>query len=236
MPKRTLRCYELAMNAARVASVLETGEGLFHLTLEVPAEVEESFHFPGQYLELSISGHPPRPYAIASAPGSGNKFDFLVRHGFPLADAMGQLKPGDPVTMTLATGPGFPMDAVRGKDLLLVATGTGAAPMRAVIQTVAAHRADFGEITFYFGGRHGRDFAFEPEWPTWESKNVKLVRTISEVDEKWPGLRGFVQEHFAPIRWEQAAAFVVGSNPMVQAVTAELVKRGMPREQIFLNL
>jgi len=38
------------------------------------------------------------------------------------------------------------------------------------------------------------------------------------------------------VRWPQAAAFVVGSNPMVQAVTAELVKRGMPRERIFLNL
>ena len=59
---------------------------------------------------------------------------------------------------------------------------------------------------------------------------------MSEDDAAWQGLRGFVQEHFKEEKWADAAAFVVGSNPMVQAVTAELVKRGMPRERIFLNL
>lgn len=224
------------MNAARVAEMSDAGEGLIHLTLEMPPEVELSFTLPGQYQELAIEGHPAKPYAIASAPGRGNRFEFLVRRGFPLADALGKLKVGDPVRVSLALGPGFPMEQVRGRDLLLVATGTGAAPMRAVIQTVALNRPVFGDVTFYFGGRHGKDFAFEREFPQWEQAQINLVRTISEDDAAWTGLRGFVQDHFRGARWPDAAAFVVGSNPMVQAVTAELVKRGMPRERIFLNL
>jgi sulfhydrogenase subunit gamma (sulfur reductase) len=224
------------MIAARVSQVSDAGEGLIHLTLEMPPEVERSFVLPGQYLELSLDGQPARPYAIASAPASGSRFEFLVRRGFPLADALGQLRNGDPVMVSPALGPGFPLDAARGRDLLLVATGTGAAPMRSVIQTVGAQRDQFGEVTFYFGGRHGKDFAFERDWPSWESQRVKLVRTVSETDAQWVGLRGFVQDHFQAVRWPEAAAFVVGSNPMVQAVTAELVKRGMPRERIFLNL
>ena len=224
------------MNAARVAEVSDAGQGLIHLTLEMPPEVEASFTLPGQYLELSLDGHGPRPYAVASAPQTGNRFEFLVRRGFPLADSIAGLPPGSQVLVSRAIGPGFPMDAVKGKDLLLVATGTGAAPMRSVIHAIGAHRDEFGAVTFYFGGRHGKDFAFEKDWPRWDSNRVKLVRTVSETDAQWPGLRGFVQDHFEPMRWQDAAAFVVGSNPMVQAVTAELVKRGMPREQIFLNL
>ncbi len=224
------------MNAARVADLSDAGEGLIHLTLEMPPEVASSFTLPGQYQELAIEGHVAKPYAIASGPGRGNRFEFLVRRGFPLADALGKLKLGDPVHVSLALGPGFPMDAVLGNDLLLVATGTGAAPMRAVIQTVAKNRIAFGDVTFYFGGRHARDFAFAREFQEWEEANIKIIRTVSEDVSEWTGLKGFVQDHFQGVRWPQAAAFVVGSNPMVQAVTAELVKRGMPRERIFLNL
>ena len=224
------------MNAARVADMSDAGEGLIHLTLEMPPELELSFTLPGQYQELTIEGHPAKPYAIASGPGRGNRFEFLVRRGFPLADAIGKLHVGDTVHVSKVLGPGFPMEAVRGRDLLLVATGTGAAPMRAVIQTVAANRKEFGDVTFYFGGRHAKDFAFEREWPHWEASSIKLVRTVSEPDPSWTGLRGFVQDHFLEAKWPDAAAFVVGSNPMVQAVTAELVKRGIPRERIFLNL
>ncbi len=224
------------MNGARVADLSDAGEGLIHLTLEMPPEVELTFTLPGQYQELAIEGHPARPYAIASGPGRGNRFEFLVRRGFPLADALGKLNVGDQVRVSPALGPGFPMEAVRGRDLLLVATGTGAAPMRAAIQTIAQNRKEFGVVTFYFGGRHGKDFAFEREWPQWESAHITLVRTVSEDDAQWTGLRGFVQQHFQNVRWEEAAAFVVGSNPMVQAVTAELVKRGMQRERVFLNL
>lgn len=214
----------------------DAGDGLIHLTLEMPPDVIESFTLPGQYQELAIEGFPARPYAIASGPGLGSRFEFLVRRGFPLADAIGQLKVGDPVHVSRALGPGFPMDAVRGRDLLLIATGTGAAPMRAVIQTVAQNRAAFGAVTFYFGGRHARDFAFEREWAAWQRQGIGLVRTVSEDFAGWAGLRGFVQQHFQDANWPDAAAFVVGSNPMVQAVTAELVKRGVPRERIFLNL
>lgn len=224
------------MNAARVAEMSDAGDGLIHLTLEMPAEVEPTFTLPGQYQELAIEGHPARPYAIASAPGRGNRFEFLVRRGFPLADAIGKLQVGDTVQVSAALGPGFPMEQVRGRDLLLVATGTGAAPMRAVIQTISQNRQQFGDVTFYFGGRHGKDFAFEREFPQWERVDIKVVRTVSENDAAWTGLRGFVQDHFTGARWADAAAFVVGSNPMVQAVTAALVKRGMPRERIFLNL
>jgi sulfhydrogenase subunit gamma (sulfur reductase) len=224
------------MAAARVAEVSDAGEGLIHVSLSMPPEVEASFTLPGQYLELSLPGHGARPYAIASAPLTGPIFEFLVRRGFPLADAIALLKPGAEVGVSKAMGPGFPMESVKGMDLLLVATGTGAAPMRAVIHSIANDRDAFGDVVFYFGGRHGRDFAFEKDWPRWEGIRVKLVRTVSEIDPHWKGLRGFVQDHFGPVRWQQAAAFVVGSNPMVQAVTAELVKRGMPRERIFLNL
>ncbi len=224
------------MNAARVAGMSDAGDGLIHLTLEMPPDVIASFTLPGQYQELAIEGFAARPYAIASGPGLGTHFEFLVRRGFPLADAIGRLKVGDFVTVSRALGPGFPMDVVRGRDLLLIATGTGAAPMRAVIQTVLQNRKEFAAVTFYFGGRHAKDFAFEREWERWEEAGIAVVRSVSEDFTGWDGLRGFVQQHFREANWKDAAAFVVGSNPMVQAVTAELVKRGMPRERVFLNL
>jgi NAD(P)H-flavin reductase len=225
------------MNAsARVAAVHPDGPGLVQLTLEVAPQIEASFRVPGQYQELALPGHPGKPFAIASAPGTGRRFVYLVRLGFPLADALAALPPGAPVELSPALGPGFPLEVARGRDLLLLATGTGSAPMRSVIETVARERRAFRQLTFYFGGRHGKDFAFEREWPRWASLDVELVRTVSEDDPAWAGRRGFVQAHLKDADFPAAAAFVVGSNPMVQAVTAELVRRGMRRERVFLNL
>jgi NAD(P)H-flavin reductase len=143
---------------------------------------------------------------------------------------------GSRVSVSPPQGKGFPLDAARGKRLLLFATGSGISPIRAVVHAVLAQRADFPDVTLYFGVRTPQSFPFEEELASWERAGIPVIRTVSQPGESgWTGLTGYVQAHIREEPLENAVAFLCGQKPMVQAVSDELVRRGVPRERVFLN-
>src|SRR5882724_1959467 len=125
---------------ASVASRREVA-GTVHLQLRVPPPVKASFVAPGQYLHVKV-GSTHGPFAPATAPGDDGPLELLFKPGTPLTDALAALPPHATVQISTASGLGFPLQVARGRPLLLVASGTGQAPMRSVIESVRAHRAD----------------------------------------------------------------------------------------------
>src|SRR5262245_50685805 len=120
---------------ARVASISPAAEGLVHVSLDVSREVAASHTAPGQYVKLEKDGLGESFFAIASRPNpTGDRFDFLLKSGSALADAIAALAPGDVIHTTVAQGKGFPLDRAHGCDVVLVATGSGISPVRSLIQ------------------------------------------------------------------------------------------------------
>src|SRR5207244_8881664 len=115
--------------------------------------------------------------------------------GTPLTDAMSKLEPGAKVECSLASGVGFPLPAAQGKALLLVASGTGQAPMRSVIEAVRARRTDFGPVTLLLGVRDEEHLAFGDEEEAWKNDGIHLQVTLSRGGQSWSGLKGRVQLH-----------------------------------------
>jgi NAD(P)H-flavin reductase len=211
-------------------------QGMFHLGLDVKGTPIAGAHrLAGQYVKLSLEGKGEGYFAIASAPGDGHHFEFLIKRGSPLADALGASRAGDPVKMSAPSGKGFPLERARGRDLLLFATGSGISPIRSVIEEVRRERAAYGKVLLFFGARTPDAFAFDAELAEWERAGIEVVRTVSQPPEGWTGRRGYVQAHLGNTDVAGAVAFLVGQKPMVQAVTDELARRGMPRENVFLN-
>jgi NAD(P)H-flavin reductase len=221
-----------------VATVLPAAEGLTELTLDIGGTPLVGTHrTPGQYVRLALPELGEGMFAIASAPEPfGTRWEFLLKGGSPLADALIQLQPGAQVQSRRPEGRGFPLLLGRGKDLLLFATGSGISPIRSVIESIRAERSAYGKVTLYFGARTPQAFAYEDELHHWEAANIRVVRTVSQPGASgWQGLTGYVQECLGEESVEGTIAFVCGQSSMVQGVIDVLRTRGLPRESIHLN-
>lgn len=209
--------------------------GTVHIELQVPERVRSSFTAPGQYLMLKVDDL-AGPFAPASAPEARGPLDLLFKPGTPLTDALAKLPAGAKVQASIASGPGFPLAAAEGKALLLVASGTGQAPMCSVIEAVRAHRDRYRGVTLLLGVRDAEHVAFEDLLDDWAKDGIDVHVTASQGGPEWTGRSGRVQAHLPAGDLGGTVAFVVGQREMVDDVLKQLQHRGMPRSQIFLNL
>jgi NAD(P)H-flavin reductase len=196
---------------------------------------------PGQVVRLRADGLGDGYFALASAPAADGHADLLIKRGAPLADALvSAAGPGARLDMTSAFGKGFPLEAARGRELLLFAAGSGISPIRALVEHVLARRADYGRAALFYGQRGHEDFAYQKEHAAWHAAGVRVVLCSSQPQPDWDGPRGYVQDvahslGFLDIDTRGAVAYLCGMKTMVAAVKDVLARAQVAPERIFQN-
>lgn len=226
------------MTAWHLATLIDNrpvGPGLHRIALDVPLAVRQHYHTPGQYHRVRIPNHEDAHFALASPPQHPH-FEYLIRVSEGVAGAWAAMPVGASVEVSLAEGPGFPLHRARKKNLLLVGTGTGFAPLHAVVETLRTQRADFGRVFGAYGVWSPAQLAFGYELPAWAREGIDIVPTVSVVDESWTGAVGQVQGIIPTFSVENTVAFLCGQPEMVAEVTTILIARGISPAEIFLNL
>ncbi len=192
----------------------------FHF--EFVLDALESFPFTaGQF--VSIVQQDPngktqtRAYSIASA-ANGNRFDLCVNRvegGF-FSNHLADL-PDLPVGATVQVhGPhGHFILHHPVTESILIATGTGIAPMRGFVQWLFPDRGpDAGidrskgeDIWLVYGTRYESEIYYREEFEALAARqpNFHYLPTLSRAPESWSGLRGYVQEHVSKIVEGRAA-------------------------------
>jgi NAD(P)H-flavin reductase len=148
--------------------------------------------------------------------------------------------PGQALEVTPPFGKGFPVEAARGRDVLLFAAGSGIAPIRSLVLHLIADRDRYGRVTLFYGQRRGADFAYRDEHLHWEQHGVRVVLCPSREDDAWTGVRGYVQEvarslGFGGSEPAGSVAFVVGMTAMVEDVRRTLAEAGVPPGSVHAN-
>jgi CDP-4-dehydro-6-deoxyglucose reductase len=199
-------------------------------------EVEQFCFVPGQFVsfQADLNGHHiTRAYSIASTP-SGNRFELclnLVKDGHfsPLLFAM---QPGDTVAMTGPFGTFFFRDPPQ--DSVLVATGTGIAPFRAMLPTRLP--ADPSHLyTLLLGSRYQPGLLYREEFEALarQFNNFRFWPTLTR-PEHWEGRTGRVQAHLLEAlgnRHDQNV-YLCGLKEMVDSLRMTLKSLGFERKQI----
>jgi NAD(P)H-flavin reductase len=215
------------MYSARVERAWAESKTLHGLALAAD-EVERHHQRPGQYLRVRLGGA-EKPFALASEPGAA-RLELLFKADTELTSAMGRLAPGDDLPVGLPQGAGFPVDEHQGQDLILVAAGTGIAPLRAVVRTVLPHRRRFGQILLFYGQRAESHFAYAEEHGAWRAAGIELHLVASEAGKR---LQEAVRARHPETR--KAAAYLCGMKGMIADVAHILGDLGLPRERVFVN-
>jgi len=110
---------------------------------------------PGQFIEVSVPGIGECP--LASCSFHKNHVDLLTRNAGNVTSAIFQLKKDNTIFIRGPYGNGFPIKKLENKHLILIAGGTGIAPVTSLINYIEQNRKKFKNIYIYFLQNDGPD-------------------------------------------------------------------------------
>ncbi len=200
----------------RVLENTVLGAGMFRLRMEKGPPCS-----PGRFFFLRLPGVGEKPFS----PAHDTEPVYLVRTVGPFTRALESLKPGDPVFMRGPYGKGFP-EPETGRPLLLVAGGTGTAP---VLMAAARWRNSVSKA--FFGFSTDVSSAFRDELDALIPGAHVVVDPPDQVGEIVRALARDMSRE--PDLYATCRAFLCGPAPMMRAVAA-LLSRSMPPDRIHM--
>jgi len=226
---------------AVIKKVRDEASGIKTFTLKFKdAENQKAFDYhPGQFIELTVFGIGEAPISITSSPANKGYLELSVAAVGKVTNALHLKKEGEAVGVRGPYGNGFPLDEVKGKDILYVAGGIGLAPLRSLINQMFAYRGGFGKITILYGAREPGLLCFMDEVCGWGKKdNTEVLLTVDVPDDKWKNNVGVVGSLLpkAKIDLESTVAFVCGPPIMIHFVILDLVKMGFADDRIITTM
>ena len=208
-----------------------------HLVLRLPDEADFNY-LPGQHMNIRLPGHGERSFSMASAYPLGNEVDFHIRRvpgGYFTGRQLDNLSTGEVVEVEIPRGT-FCYHTGDWRPSIFVATGTGFAPIRAILESLLDEE-DCPPISLYWGMRTEGDLYASAELESWASRlyEFKFVPVLSRGDNRWTGRRGHVQD---AIREDlpdlsEYACYLCGSPQMVAETKHTLLGLGAELSFIY---
>jgi NAD(P)H-flavin reductase len=197
---------------------------------------------PGQAVLVGTHGQlERRPYSIASSPDQTQETGLLdlliaVEPDGALGSHFGAGTPGTSVEIEGPLGSFTLPSLVSHKRILLVAGGTGIAPLRSMLDHLI-RQPHSPRISLLYSARRSEEFAFIDEFQRHASAGVlELHQTVTrDQDASWSGQRGRIgRSHFEAVLHEPAdtLCFVCGPEPLVAESVATLKALGVPDAQV----
>jgi NAD(P)H-flavin reductase len=197
-------------------------------------------HAPGQFVMVSVLGVGEAPISITSSPSRSNgRFELCVRRVGNVTNALHTLQEGDTVGIRGPFGIGFPLERMRGKDVLFAPGGLGIAPLRSLINQVIDERGSYGRVIILYGAKRPDELLFVDEVNEWiERDDVECLVTVDRGDETWDGHVGVITTLFPEISINprNTVAITCGPPIMYRFVLMEMLGKGIPETQIYLSL
>jgi NAD(P)H-flavin reductase len=213
---------------------------LFTLRFLEDAAARAFRHRPGQFLMLSVPGTGEAPISIASSPTRPGALELCVRRVGRMTDALYRMRTNDLVGVRGPYGNGFPVAALEGQDLLLVAGGLGMAPLRSLLGYALDRRERFGAITLMYGARTPAEMLFRDELAALTGRDdlTCLLTVDRDPTGTWRHSVGLLPRLFdqAAIDSVRTFAAVCGPPVVYRFVLERLLALGFSKDRILMSL
>ena len=234
IPTRMLPC--------RVQTLQRAAADVMIMSLKLPTNERLQFRA-GQYIEFVLKDGKRRAFSLANAPHD----DALLQLHLRLAP-QGQFTTHVFETMKVKEilrieGPfgTFFLREDSDKPIILVAGGTGFAPIKAIIEHAMHNKMVHRPMTLYWGARD-RSGLYLPELPQqWVAQHayIKYIPVLSDATpaDQWIGRKGLVHqavlENFESLAGVQV--YACGAPAMIDAVRSDFIEHGLPSEEFFAD-
>ena len=214
--------------------------------LQLPAS-EQFRYYAGQYVEVILKDGRRRSYSMAGAPHTGSPLELHIRHmpgGLFTDHVFGagatQMKEREILRLEGPFGSFF-LREDSDKPVVLLASGTGFAPVKAIVEHMI-HKNIQRPVSLYWGGRRPQDLYMDALAQSWTEAlpGFRYVPVVSNAlqEDGWTGRTGFVHEavmqDIADMSGHQV--YACGTPLMVDAARREFsVQCGLPAEEFYAD-
>jgi CDP-4-dehydro-6-deoxyglucose reductase, E3 len=226
---------------ARVAKIDKAADDVMIVSLQLPAN-ERLQYLAGQYLEIILRDGTRRSYSMANAPHLDQNITLHIRHmpgGVFTDQVFTAMKERDILRFEAPLGTFF-LREDSDKPMILLASGTGFAPIKALIEQ-SIHAKSTRPMLLYWGGRRPQDLYMSALCQKWadELPHFKYVPVISNAmpEDDWQGRSGFVHRAVLEDLPDLAGyqVYACGAPLMVDAAKADFAAAGLPEEEFFAD-
>jgi Na+-transporting NADH:ubiquinone oxidoreductase subunit F len=197
---------------------------------------------PGQYLSFTVSDfdHVRRSYSLASSPADRSHVTVCVRavSGGRGSNFIHRLEPGERVRFDGPYGD-FVLRQSSVRNILLIANGTGVAPMMSMLRHLVDARST-RNVWLLFGLRHVHDLFYREELDQFAERlpNFRYTYCLSQPDRsRWDGFVGRVTDLLRKDLTRDAAvrseAYLCGGHGLVEDAKAIVLAAGMAADAIY---
>lgn len=190
---------------------------------------------PGQFFEISIPKFGEAPISVSGI-GDGT-VDFTIRRVGKVTNEIFENYVGDRFFIRGPYGNGFDIENYKGKELVIVAGGTGLSPVRGVVDYFAHHTEDAISTTLIAGFKSPKDVLFKDDFQFWQQK-INVIQTVDGAPEGYEGPIGMVTQYIPDLKFDDIAnsAFIcVGPPIMIKFTVMAIQKLGVPDENIWIS-
>jgi len=219
----------------RIDSLQTLSHDVIEVTLRTPPTNRLAF-LPGQYLDIIGKEGLRRSYSMANMPREDGTISLQIRkveNGQMSRYWFDEAKANDLLRLEGPLGT-FCLRKTNKPLLILLATGTGIAPIRAILEQLASSQEliPFREIHLYWGGRVEQDIYWTPDFP---SLPLRFIPVLSRADEDSQSRRGYVQQAVLDdgLALADASVYACGSVEMIDSAHETLVSNGLNTRHFY---
>ena len=231
--------------AGKIIKIIDETPAVKRFYIEIP-ELEEFNFKPGQFVILDPEKKynlPSREYSIASPPGNGNVIELIIvlnETGRLTPFLFNEIKIGSKIQASSALGKFLLPERIE-KELCLICTGVGVAPLRSMYLYIMNNKIPHKKINLIFGTRKIVDMCYAGELYQLEKRfpSFHFYPVLSgEKAPEWKGIKGYVhqvyKELYANVR--PAYFYICGWKNMIFEARDNLLAMGYPRDDIKFEL
>lgn len=230
----------------KVTIIKDMTESIKEVTVSCDASKSPVFKA-GQFMLLRIPAYSNvafsafRSYSIATSPEEKGGLKFLVRlveNGYASTYIHNHLKEGDQLSLVGPFGDFYLRES--DKNIIMIAGGSGMAPMRSILKYMSDHKIN-RTVHFFFGGHDEDDLFYEEEMAHLGKNlpNFKFYPCVDVVKKSWSGDVGNVVQtatkHLTPEEIANSQGYLCGGPGMLNAAISFLTSKGMSENEIFYD-
>jgi CDP-4-dehydro-6-deoxyglucose reductase len=218
---------------AKIDSISRISNSVIEIQLRVPPNANFNY-ISGQYVNI-IKGDIKRSYSIGNANKAGNLVFFIKNYeGGRFSNYLfNEAKTNDLLRIEGPIGTFFYRNTSK-KNIIFLATGTGIAPIKAILEQMSEDPDSVIQknIYLFFGGRTEEDLFWIPDF---RKIKVTFVPVLSRSNPSWTGATGYIQDSVLTneIDLSDSVVYACGSVNMIQDSKEVFVKNKLDHDLFY---
>ncbi len=226
---------------AEIVKITPEAEGVTTYALKLlDPEIGQGYSWnPGQFNMLYVPGVGESAISMSTDVESADGLVIhTIRHVGNVTKAISRLKVGDVVGLRGPFGTSWPLEAIKGMDVVIACGGIGLPPLRGALYSIIRSRSSYGKVTLLYGARTPKDLMYQVEYDAWKQADIDVQVSVDRGDDTWTGRIGVMPMFFYHNRIDprKTAILTCGPEIMMRFVIYEALARRIPSEHIYVSL